>query len=308
MRDLGRQLQARLRYYYAHLKHGDLPGWRRALRELPVLTPSVVRLDAESVQVGKAADASDDSRESLRHVLSSLKPWRKGPFSLFGLELDAEWRSDLKWARLRDKITPLEGRRVLDVGCGNGYFGWRMLGAGAELVIGLDPVLRYLMQFRVLKTYLPRQPLELLPFRLDDLVDESLRFDTVFSMGVLYHHPDPQTHLQQLRNSLRPGGELVLESLIVDEHHGDGLRPNGPYARMKNIYIIPNIRQLTTWLKTAGYRAIELLDVTPTDSREQRVTAWSGDRSLADFLATDGSGLTEEGHPPPVRALFTACK
>ena len=125
-------------------------------------------------------------------------------------------------------------------------------------------------------------------------------------MGVLYHHPEPRAHLRQLRESLRPGGELVLESLIVDKSHPDGLRPAGRYACMKNISIIPNIDQLVAWLKAAGYRAVELLDVTPTTRREQRVTAWSGDRSLPDFLNPVDPSLTVEGHPAPARALLTA--
>ncbi|MGI9229401.1 MAG: tRNA 5-methoxyuridine(34)/uridine 5-oxyacetic acid(34) synthase CmoB [Gammaproteobacteria bacterium] len=308
MQDWGQGLASHLQHYYSQVRHGDLPGWQQSLDKLPTITPAVIKLDCDRVQIGSDTDCSDTDRQHLQQVLSLLMPWRKGPFALFGLQLDAEWRSDLKWARLQDRITPLDGRCVLDVGCGNGYFSWRMLGAGADLVIGLEPVLRYVMQFRLIKHFLPEQRVELLPFRLDELGDEQLQFDTVFSMGVLYHHPDPALHLRQLHDSLRPGGELVLESLIVDQTYAAELRPANSYACMKNISIIPSVDTLTDWLGTAGYRTIELLDVTATDPQEQRVTAWSGDRSLADFLDPNDNSLTVEGYPAPLRALLTAKK
>ena len=68
---------------------------------------------------------------TLHRHLHALQPWRKGPFSLFGVQIDTEWRSDWKWNRVAPHLSPLAGRRVLDVGCGNGYYGWRMCAAGA---------------------------------------------------------------------------------------------------------------------------------------------------------------------------------
>ncbi len=59
-------------------------------------------------------------------------PWRKGPFSLYGVNIDTEWRSDWKWDRVLPHLSPLKGRLVLDVGCGGGYHMWRMLGEGAD--------------------------------------------------------------------------------------------------------------------------------------------------------------------------------
>ena len=155
--------------FYDHVSHGDLPDWLDAINRLPEISPSLIRLDADSIQIGTATDCSTLQRAAIRQQLKRLLPWRKGPFNLFGLEIDAEWRSDLKWRRLQDKITPLSCRTVLDVGCGNGYYGWRMLGAGAKRVVGTDPTLRYVMQQRAMAKYLPDACFDILAFTLETL-------------------------------------------------------------------------------------------------------------------------------------------
>ena len=218
--------------------------------------------------------AACPSAKMIRQQLKRLLPWRKGPFNLFGVKIDAEWRSDMKWRRLQDKISPLSGRTVLDVGCGNGYYGWRMLGAGAKRVVGTDPTLRYVMQQRAMAKYLPDVPFDILPFTLETLAgngaspipaeagfkgtgpllttagagpflqQDGTGFDTVFSMGVNYHRRDPVKHIRDLLMFLRHGGELVLDSLIIDERYGDILKPRDRYARMRNIWSIPSHQHL----------------------------------------------------------------
>ncbi len=289
------------------MRHGDYPDWQDAIDKLPALSPSRLRLDADSIQIGAAGDCSAAQRESIRQQLKRLLPWRKGPFNLFGVDIDAEWRADMKWRRLQDGITPLSGRTVLDVGCGNGYYGWRMLGAGAKQVVGTDPTLRYVMQQRAVAKYLPDAPFRILPFSLEDLVRTPIPpdgFDTVFSMGVIYHRRDPENHLCDLLKFLRPGGELVLESLVIDARHGDLLQPHGRYARMRNVWAIPSLGALQAWLSAAGLTAIKVLDVSLTTAVEQRVTEWTFEQSLTDFLHPQDPTLTIEGYPAPQRAIL----
>ena len=64
-----------------------------------------------------------------------------------------------------------------------------------------------------------------LPLALEDLPPGMTGFDTLFSMGVLYHRRAPLGHLRDLRRLLRPGGELVLETLVVEGDAGDVLVP-----------------------------------------------------------------------------------
>lgn len=286
-------------------RHGRLPGWLDILKNLPHISPSMVELKDE-VRIGTALDISPSERQALETRLRQLHPWRKGPFSLFDIFIDTEWRSDWKWDRLKDAIQPLSGRSVLDVGCGNGYHCWRMIGAGADLVIGLDPYLLYVMQFWAVRHFTGDLPLTVLPLGVEALPANLRAFDTVFSMGVLYHRRDPFEHLRTLHTSVRPGGELVLETLVIDGGPGEILRPNGRYAQMRNVHAIPSLPALTEWLKTCQYRNIQVVDVTPTTIAEQRSTDWMRFHSLPDFLDPQDASRTVEGYPAPQRAVVTA--
>lgn len=291
-------------------RHGDLPGWLQALESLPRIEPGQIRLDAACVQVEEGPGAHGSADEALRSGLDALHPWRKGPFCLHGVRIDAEWRADWKWARAADAITPLAGRQVLDVGCGNGYYGYRALGAGAALVLGIDPTLRFVLQFLAVNQYLRQDRLAVLPAADTDLplLAADGPFDTALSMGVLYHRRDADAHLAQLYRALRPGGELVLETLVLPHDPKSVLRPPGRYARMRNVHAIPGIDVLRGWLDGAGFRRVEVADVTPTTTDEQRSTPWMRFESLAQCLSPGNPQRTIEGHPAPTRALLTAQK
>lgn len=290
--------------------HGDSRTWLGAIAALPDVGAADIDVGA-TVRVGSAADLGDSAREAMHRNLLALHPWRKGPFSLFGIHIDAEWRSDWKWSRVEPHLSPLAGRTVLDVGCGNGYYGWRMCDAGAHAVIGIDPTVVYSMQYLAIAKYLsPARPLfhhALLPARLED-VPSSQSFDTVLSMGVLYHRRDPVEHLRTLHAHVRPGGELVLETLIAADGTIEVLIPSGRYAQMRNVWHIPGRGTLESWVADAGFDAIRVVDITPTTIAEQRTTPWMRFGSLADALDPLDPLRTIEGHPAPVRCIVIARK
>jgi tRNA (mo5U34)-methyltransferase len=286
--------------------HGSLPAWLAALEGLPALTPSSMDFSCQ-VRIGAGEDAPAQARVQLAESLKALMPWRKGPFTVFGLEVDAEWRCDLKWARALPHISTLAGRRVLDVGCGNGYYSLRMLGQDPALVLGLDPYLLYFMQFRMLRRYLPVSlPVHVLPLPLEALPQDAAAFDTVFSMGVLYHRRSPIDHLAALRKALRGGGELVLETLIIEGTEREVLVPPGRYASMRNVWFLPSADALTGWLERLGFTEVREVDRCRTTPAEQRSTDWMPFRSLADFLDPEDPSRTREGHPAPLRSVFIA--
>ncbi len=281
--------------------HGDFTKWQSAIDDLPELAVSSTSFGA-TVSIDGPASATQ--RRRLESALRRLHPWRKGPFRLFGVDVDTEWRSDWKWARAAQHLDSLEGRRVLDVGGGNGYFGWRMLEAGASLVVGVDPTLVFAMQHRAVNRYLDSRANWVVPLTFEAVPVAT--FDTVFSMGVIYHRRDAQAHADRLFAFTAPGGQVLLESLVVES--AAPLRPPGRYARMRNVWIVPTCERLVAWLEQAGYVDLALVDVTKTSVEEQRTTPWMTFESLADALDPADSKRTVEGHPAPVRAIVVGRK
>ncbi len=288
--------------------HGHLSEWLNIIEQIPVINSQFKKLDSSVITIGKAAEISQQNREQLNLALKQLRPWRKGPYSLFGIEIDTEWRSDWKWNRLIDHIEPLQNRTVLDVGCGNGYHCWRILGENAKMVIGIDPALRHVMQFHAIRRLYGEAANYILPLRLEDLPPSLSLFDTVFSMGVLYHRRSPFDHLLELKDCLRPGGQLIIETLIIEGENNQVLVPENRYAQMRNVWFIPCSESLQTWLKRSGFTNIRLIDVTKTTIKEQRSTPWMQSQSLKDFLHPENPNKTIEGHPAPIRAIFLAEK
>jgi len=295
-----------LRDRFADSAHGDISKWRAIIDKLPDIADPTAILNSSAVT---AAGPSVDPalRNEAKELLLQLNPWRKGPFCIHGINIDAEWRSDLKWDRLKNEITPLIDRRVLDVGCGNGYYALRMTGAGARLVVGIDPTLLFVFQFLAVNHFLAVPPVNVLPLRLHELPNAQKFFDTTFSMGVLYHQREPLEHLAGLRATLRPAGELVLETLILPGAESFVREPVGRYARMRNVWHLPTATALEDWLQQAGFVDIRLVAVTDTTVHEQRSTEWMPFESLAEALDPDDPSRTIEGLPAPTRAIVI-CK
>jgi tRNA (mo5U34)-methyltransferase len=300
-------LPAEVERVWREKAHGDLPAWRDVIEGLPRISLSSISLTEPRVRAGEAGDCDDATRLEMRRQLMRLHPWRKGPFEICGLHLDTEWRSDLKWDRLRGEIEPLKNRLVLDVGCGNGYHAWRMAGEGARQVIGIDPTQLFLFQFEAMRHFLgSRHPVKLLPLGIEDLPPDLQVFDTVFSMGVFYHRRSPFSHLAELKGLLRRGGELVLETLVIAGGEGEVLVPRSRYAKMRNVWFIPTPRTLLSWLMRAGFSDVRLIDVSVTTLEEQRSTEWMHFESLADYLDPAERSRTVEGYPAPRRAIVLA--
>ncbi|MEM1411194.1 MAG: tRNA 5-methoxyuridine(34)/uridine 5-oxyacetic acid(34) synthase CmoB [Pseudomonadota bacterium] len=278
--------------------HGDLPRWLAALDRLPSVDLS---LNGQAAAPQLGADADDVA--ALRDMLMELHPWRKGPLVLGGVNIDTEWRSDWKWTRLAPHLK-LAGATVLDVGCGNGYFGWRMLGAGARCVVGIDPTILFVMQWLAQCHFAGPQPNFVLPLRDTDIPCDAGGFDCVLSLGVLYHRRDPADHLRRLVQACRPGGQLIVESLVVEQ--GPSLHPKGRYARMRNVHEVASVDTLLAQVSGAGGVDPEVVELTPTTVEEQRSTDWMRFESLAQCLDPGDPSRTLEGHPAPVRAIVVA--
>ena len=306
-----RNLAADLRKTTSHridsVKHGDLARWQAALAELPA-APCIVQLDTEAVTATASTVTDEVTLARYRHALQALQPWRKGPFDLAGIHIDSEWRSQLKWQRCLDAGIDLKAACVLDVGAGNGYYALRMLGAGAQCVLGVDPTLLYCLQSIAVQRFTQCHAAAVLPLALQDLPPARPYFDYVFSMGVLYHQRDHLAHLHALAAWLKPGGTLVLETLVLADHDEALLEAPERYARMRNVFAVPRSDTLAGWIRAAGLTRVQRAHIGPTSSAEQRATDWMRFDSLAAALNPNDLSRTIEGWLAPTRGLFTASR
>lgn len=284
-------------------QNSNISIWKNAIAELPEICPTFIDIQ-NSVTLKHPQPSIDKTK--LKKTLQKFHPWRKGPFHFFDIHIDTEWRSDWKWDRVKNAIC-LQKKTVLDVGCGNGYHCWRMAGTGAELVVGVDPLPLYTMQYQIFAKYISAS-VYVVPLKLEDVPKNLEAFDCVFSMGVLYHRRSPIDHIYHLKSCLQPRGQLILETLVIDGINGMVLVPEERYAKMRNVWFIPSVLTLEAWLKRCGFVNIELIDVTVTSTKEQRSTPWMQFESLENFLSPSDPSQTIEGLPSPKRAIFSARK
>lgn len=299
-------LPAQLAAWAKNDLHGEFDKWCKLVAKLPATTPSEIDIK-NLVRIGHEGDISDYQRKQIEGLLKQFTPWRKGPFHIHGIHVDTEWRSDWKWERVLPHISPLANRQVLDVGCGSGYHMWRMLGENAHSVYGIDPSQLFLIQFQAIKHFIASDAIHFLPLGIEHMPALNA-FDTVFSMGVLYHRKDPLLFLTQLKDQLRKGGELVLETLVVDGDELTVLMAGERYAQMRNVWFLPSVDALKLWLARLGFTDIRLADISITTPEEQRSTPWMTSQSLSDFLDPQDNTKTIEGYPAPQRAVIVATK
>jgi tRNA (mo5U34)-methyltransferase len=286
-------------------KNGNSAKWLSALQTL--------RQNQECecfVRDGRVVILSAEKTDSaaVSSALREFMPWRKGPWEILNIKIDTEWRSDLKWERFA-KFLDFDGKKILDIGCGNGYYAYRAASCGAKFVLGVDPSLYSYFQSQIVASLCPQIPVKILPLSQSDLSVNLPIFDIVFSMGVFYHHKNPEEHLAHIYGLLAQNGKIVLETLIVeDEKYPDGLSPQGRYAKMRNVYLIPSLSKVQNMLEALNFKNIFTINITKTTFTEQRKTAWMDFESLEDFLDKNDCAKTVEGYPAPLRAVLLAEK
>ncbi|MEZ8096699.1 tRNA 5-methoxyuridine(34)/uridine 5-oxyacetic acid(34) synthase CmoB [Photobacterium swingsii] len=286
-------------------QHGDMGRWTRALQKFPTDKPDTIDIK-NAVSVSYEDGIANGEQKRLESLLRLLHPWRKGPYHVHGIDIDTEWRSDWKWDRVLPHISPLKNRTVLDVGCGNGYHMWRMLGEGAKLTVGIDPSNLFLVQFEAIRRLMGNDERAfLLPLGIEEL-PELKAFDTVFSMGVLYHRRSPLDHIMQLKNQLRKDGEVILETLVIEGDENTVLVPAHRYAQMHNVYFFPSAKALKVWMEKCGFVDVRIVDENVTTTDEQRSTEWMTNNSLPEYLDQNDPSKTVEGYPAPRRAVLVA--
>jgi tRNA (mo5U34)-methyltransferase len=262
----------------------------------------------DTVVIGQADEIDPDTRVLIAENLKAFMPWRKGPFSVFGIDIDAEWRSERKWRRLIPALPDLSGKVIADIGCNNGYYMFRMTAGNPRLVIGFEPSVQHYYCFKALNGMagLPALDIDLLGVEHLPLFESC--FDVVFLMGIIYHRPSPIDTLRDILVALKPGGTLILESQAIPGQLPIALFPEDTYAKVPGTYFVPTGPCLLNWLKKAGYTGLDIFCSHPMSSSEQRRTDWMSFESYEDFIDRADPSLTVEGYPAPWRVFVRAQK
>jgi len=256
--------------------------------------------------IGKDSDLNEDEKKVILDTAKILIPWRKGPFNLFGLEIDSEWQSNIKYNLIRPHFD-LKDKVVADIGCNNAYYMFRMLDDNPKRLIGFDPSALTMLQFDFINHFV-KSDIVYEKLGVEHLSVYNHSFDFIFMLGVLYHRADPVGTLKLLRNALNKDGEVMIDTFMIDGEDEVALTPNGRYSKIPNIYFVPTVNALKNWLSRAGFCDIETIAITTTSSEEQRKTDWSFDQSLEDFLDPNDKTKTVEGYPAPKRVYMKARK
>lgn len=274
---------------------------RDALQTLDDINCDVVYDDCITFQTNEDVDIA-----KIESVARLMMPWRKGPFKLFDLFIDTEWQSHMKYNLLRPHFN-LKNKRVVDIGCNNGYYLFRMQEDAPKMLVGFDPSSLYKTQFDFINHFAKTDIIyELLGVEHLPFYEE--KFDTIFCLGVLYHRSDPVAMLKQLYKGLDNKGEVILDTFMIDGDDEMALCPAGAYSKIPNIYFVPTIPALKNWCLRAGFQDFEVLETSVTSLEEQRKTEWIEGQSLEDFLDSDDSSKTVEGYPAPKRVYVRLIK
>ena len=285
----------------------NVEPWFLQLQEASKIEKPNLEIDyGDWFSVGKKEDLTSEEFEVIEKTAKKLIPWRKGPFKIFGLEIDSDWQSNIKYNLIRPHFN-LKDKVVADIGCNNGYYMFRMLEDKPKRLIGFDPSPLTLHQFEFVNHFVKSDIIyEMLG--VEHLEFYNHKFDFIFMLGVLYHRPDPVGTLKSLARGLNSKGEILIDTFMIDGEDEICLTPNKRYSKIPNIYFIPTISALKNWVERAGFENFEVLATTVTTSEEQRKTDWSFDQSLEDFLHPNDNTKTVEGYPAPKRVYVKARK
>ena len=258
------------------------------------------------VKIGGADELSESDTSKVYKTLQDFMPWRKGPFEVFGINIDAEWRSERKWNRVLPELPDLRGRIVADIGCNNGYYMFRMAQYNPKLVLGFEPYLQHYFAFKTLNQFagVGNLSVELLGVEHISLFPNC--FDVVFLMGILYHRSSPVDVLRDIRASMSPGGVLIVESQGIQGDEPQALFPERCYAKVPGTYFVPTGACLVNWLSRAGFIDVKIFYSHSMSSKEQRRTEWMDFESYDDFIDKSDPTLTVEGYPAPIRIFAKA--
>ena len=285
---------------FGNKKDRRIESWLEILSRLPSIhNPEVELINGVNIDF----DIKDN--DEIERLLLELIPWRKGPFRINDIFIDSEWDSSKKWKRFQKLNLDLDGKSILDVGSGNGYYAFRMVGMGADKVLCLEPNLVHVSQFSAINHFVNSEKIRMIPGRLEESGLANSKFDVIFSMGLLYHQRNPFEHLNNLKDLLADNGKLVLETIISPKDCGIALEPsNGKYASMPNVHFVHTDNGCKSIFRNLSLQVHAESDLAVTNDNEQRSTKWMPFKSFESALNLQNKSITIEGYPAPKRKFY----
>lgn len=267
-----------------------------------------INCNSDIVTIGTADEIEQEDRVLIKDKLRAFMPWRKGPLSVFGIDIDAEWRSERKWQRVLPALPDLQGKIIADIGCNNGYYMFRMAPYEPELVLGFEPSMQHYYCFQSLNNMAGLTNLHIDLLGVEHISLFPSTFDVIFLMGIIYHRVSPVEALKDIFTALKPGGTLILESQAIPGDEPIALFPEKTYAKVPGTYFVPTGRCLQNWMQRAGMQSVELFCSHTMSETEQRRTEWMEFESYNDFIDPLNRSLTIEGYPAPCRVFLSGKK
>lgn len=161
----------------------------------------------------------------------------------------------LEWV---NRISPLQGRAVLDVGCGGGILADAMARKGAS-VLGIDLSTKALRVAQLHAAEVATPGVSYREVAVEVLAGEQpASFDVVTCMEMLEHVPDPSSVVRACAALVKPGGTVYFSTInrnpksflfaIVGAEYLLKLLPKGTHEYVK--LIKPS--ELASWCREAG--------------------------------------------------------
>lgn len=282
--------------------------YRRPMQTINHFRATNIDCSGAVVRLGVDSEISVQNQEMIQTNLKAFMPWRKGPFSVFGIDIDAEWQSNQKWQRILPELPDMKDKVIADIGCNNGYYMFRMASHQPRFVLGFEPSIQHYYCFKTLNAIAGFDNLDIDLLGVEHLNLFSSCFDIIFLMGIIYHRPSPIDTLKDTLLALKPGGTIIIESQAIPGDTPVALFPEKTYAKVPGTYFVPTGECLKNWLHKAGFINIKLFCSHPMQPSEQRKTDWMVFESYQDYLDPDDPTLTVEGYPAPYRVYLKANK
>ena len=232
------------------------------------------------------------SKEEIENELKKYPEWFY-PFDLdYGINTNPQWVGSTNIEnRKRHMFTPLlekyggslKGKRILDVGCNEGYWSFEAIKQGAEYVLGIEGRQEFVDKANFVKKAKGLENIEFKCLTTYDISKDFGKFDIVLFFGILYHLSEPIGTLRQIHS-------ITNECIVVDTdfdyytpywhnvlitYREFDPRPGGSKmgAVGEEIVLIPTLTSLYDMLESSGFanaRFIEPHGIMPADYLDGR--------------------------------------